>query len=240
LSVVSNDADPVGDLLRMLQIISNKATSPQAFQSPRARLITKELFRRVEICVNKLTSESRFPRFRDSREDIVQEVMTRIVRRVDTFEGSRSKGSTWVYSVTRNYLIDQTRKTNKDPMAKHQRQRGMIDETGEELSPLEFLGDDEGFAPQRGIASDELLALQDQLLKAKEHICSQPGQEEHFEAWVLRDGEGLSIPEIATMQFGKEYTGGSSKEQKKIHDLLSQRIRRIRLNLRIFMDQHGG
>lgn len=51
---------------------------------------------------------------KETAEDLFQEVMYRVWEKRDSYNPARASLRTWLYQVTRNYLIDTYRRTNKE------------------------------------------------------------------------------------------------------------------------------
>jgi len=116
------------------------------------------------LCVRLLMSES-------AGEDVTQEVFLRILRRANSFS-SRSRFTTWLYSVTRNACLDYQRK--------HRRERSKLTRYALEHTPITDTTDD-----AHGESLERLRNALDALDSEKREIL------------VLRRFNKLSYPEIA-------------------------------------------
>lgn len=100
-------------------------------------------------------------------EDLCEDVFTKVLKKVDTFDESKSSLSTWIYNITKNTLIDFYR-------TKHD-QYELIDN-------YEYIEDD------KPVSSTEMADLTDALDKLPQ---------EEKDIIVLRYYEGYTLKEIA-------------------------------------------
>jgi RNA polymerase sigma-70 factor (ECF subfamily) len=118
-------------------------------------------------------------------EDLLQDVFLRLVHRADSFE-SRSKFTTWLYTIARNLCIDHLRKqVHRRTVSLDQPQR-----PGEE-GDMTLLGKLPGDAPAPDREAHNR-RLQACILRAVDELA--PEQREVF---VMREDAGLQFEEIA-------------------------------------------
>jgi RNA polymerase sigma-70 factor (ECF subfamily) len=114
--------------------------------------------------------------------DLCQEIFLRVWRGLPGFRGE-ARLSTWVFQIAWNHLRAHRKRQSR-------RREVVADTAGEARVVLEELRDPRP-DPERGAAAAEALALV---------AAALDGLPEHFRVVVwLRDGEGLSYEEIATV-----------------------------------------
>lgn len=119
---------------------------------------------------------------KDRAEDVYQEVWLRIMRTAANYN-SRDRFEAWMFTVARNLVIDEARKTGR---RKEDRLEGADDDEG--LSTLDR-EPDPGPTPEDEARGNELGAALEEALAAL-----NPEQREVF---LLRERAGLSFDEIA-------------------------------------------
>ena len=124
---------------------------------------------------------------RADAEDLCQDVFEKAFRAADRFDASRSAPGTWLYSITRNAVID------------HFRRSRPTDELPEDLRSDEL--------PEDGLLQTELL---DQLAAALEKL-----PEELVDIVVLRYYDRLPLTEIA-QKLGMSYGAVKLRHQKAL------------------------
>lgn len=124
-------------------------------------------------------------RDRGRAEDLVQEVFLRVVRRASSFEG-RSKVSTWIYTIARNLLYDETRK------ARHRRAVSLDEPLARDGEPGETVLD-RATSP----APDPSQAVRDRRLRDALVSALATLPDEQREVFEMRQLQGLKFREIA-------------------------------------------
>ncbi|MFY9824429.1 MAG: sigma-70 family RNA polymerase sigma factor [Thermoanaerobaculia bacterium] len=74
-------------------------------------------------------------RHRDGEEDVVQEVFVAVWRRAASFRPDRGDPAGWLYTITRNKMVDLWRRRGEETVA------GALDEMSEAAAPLQEWGD---------------------------------------------------------------------------------------------------
>jgi RNA polymerase sigma factor (sigma-70 family) len=123
---------------------------------------------------------------RERAEDLVQEAFIRVHRHLHRFDPSR-KFSTWVYTIASNLAKNELRNRSRSPLVLHQTLR----EGREYEDPQPLHCEDSSTRP------DELFARRQvaELLRAAVARVA----EHHRQVFVLRDLEGRTYEEIATL-----------------------------------------
>ena len=127
-----------------------------------------------------------FLKDRGEAEDAVQEAFTRVYLKLENFEG-KSKFYTWLYRIQVNLCLDALRRRKRD--RKILSEESVLEHVGENIGELWPTYD-------RGAPLDELerKELQAWLRKAMQEL-----PEIHQAVLILREVEGLSYDEIATI-----------------------------------------
>lgn len=114
-------------------------------------------------------------------EDLVQDVMMTVWRKVDLYSPERGSVSTWIFTIARNARIDRLRRGSSQPY--------------EDVSDLELASDDAD-------AADELLAAQ-QAERVGEALKQLPGeQREVIELAYVHDMPQSAIAEKLALPLG--------------------------------------
>jgi RNA polymerase sigma-70 factor (ECF subfamily) len=124
-----------------------------------------------------------FCRNPEDAEDVMQEVLAALARSLRSFRGEASL-TTWAYTVARNACIRQRRKYGREILSLDAPSGGSPDGDRPDLAVAGGDGD-----PERELMRREI----DAALRAA--LASLPGAQR--EAVLLRDVEGLSLPEVA-------------------------------------------
>ena len=109
---------------------------------------------------------SRISNYHDA-EDLCEDVFTKVVKRIDSFDESKSSLNTWIYNITKNTLIDHYR-------VKH--------------DELELLDNYEYIEEESPVSATEIADLANALEKLSE---------QEKDIIVLRYYQGYSLKEIA-------------------------------------------
>ena len=110
---------------------------------------------------------SRINNYYDS-QDIAEDVFTKVLKKIDSFDESKSSLSTWIYNITKNTLIDFYRTRHVD---------------------LEIIDNYEYIAEEQHVSASELSDLEKALNKLTQ---------EEKDIIVLRYYQGFSLKEIAS------------------------------------------
>jgi RNA polymerase sigma-70 factor (ECF subfamily) len=121
----------------------------------------------------------------NTAEDLLQDVFLRLVHRAQSFE-SRSKFTTWLYTIARNLCIDHLRKQVHRRAASLDQPLGAGED--QDVTLLSKLAGDEP-APDREAHNRR---LRDCLQRAVEELS-----QEQREVFVMREDAGLPFEEIA-------------------------------------------
>ncbi len=124
----------------------------------------------------------------DARE-VAQETFLKVFRRLDTFQG-QSRFSTWLFRVARNAAFDFLRRKRGRPVAVAE-----FDDARDHSDAGDAA--DPWTAPVRG--ADPLKALRDRELGAQIERAIEQLSPAHREILLLREVEGLSYEELATV-----------------------------------------
>ncbi len=115
-----------------------------------------------------------------SVEDVVQDVLVVVHRRLPEFDGARASIRTWLFGILRRTVADHRRTRRRKPA-----QFG----TQEGDAEVETLTDGSRLSPHESAARAEAVRVLSQLLESLE--------DEKREVFVLAELEQMSIPEIA-------------------------------------------
>jgi RNA polymerase sigma-70 factor (ECF subfamily) len=136
-----------------------------------------DLLKRYYSAVYNLVAHS--VRSHEEREDLIQEVFIKVYRNLGKFRFEASF-STWLYRITRNMLIDRSRKKAIHPVSMESEEGGIT--IGDRVQDHRM--NPEGFI----LESDSDITLRDALMKLDEN---------HRHILILREMEGLSYRELA-------------------------------------------
>ncbi|NLH49805.1 MAG: sigma-70 family RNA polymerase sigma factor [Myxococcales bacterium] len=161
----------------------------------------------------------RFVRVPEEAQEVTQEIFVKLFRSLGSFRGE-AKFSTWLYMVAVNHCRNRLKYLNRRHYF-----------TGESLDPMPD-GEDDGPVRQYAAAdpdpNDRVTAKETR--QAVRRAIDQLS-DDHREAIILRDLQGLSYEEIA------EITGQSLGTVKsRIHRARSE----LAISLRPFVDAEGG
>ena len=120
---------------------------------------------------------------RDVVEDLAQEVFLEVFRALDTFDATRPLKS-WIGRITANTCLDEIRKAPKRKVW------SFADLGGDEESKIEYFY--ERFGQHSALTEEDVEDLFELLEKLMERLNKKDKM-----AFVLRELEGLSYPEIA-------------------------------------------
>lgn len=112
-------------------------------------------------------------------QDVLQETLIALTRSLHTFRSDASV-STWLYTVARSFCIKRRRKSKFAPIRTESLDQNVAD-----------------FTPDPGLAPDEALAAQQVQMALNTALAALPV--EHREVVLLRDGEGLTATEVASV-----------------------------------------
>ncbi len=120
---------------------------------------------------------------RNEVEDLAQEVFLKVFRALDTFDATRPLKS-WIGRITANICLDEIRKASKRKVW------SFADLGGDEESKIEYFY--ERFGQHSALTEEDVEDLFELLEKLMERLNKKDKM-----AFVLRELEGLSYPEIA-------------------------------------------
>ncbi len=120
---------------------------------------------------------------RNEVEDLAQEVFLKVFRSLDTFDATRPLKS-WIARITANTCLDEIRKAPK------RRVRIFADLGGDEESTMEYFY--ERFGQHNALTEERV----EELFELLERLMERLNRKDKM-AFVLRELEGLSYPEIA-------------------------------------------
>lgn len=148
-----------------------------------------------------------FPNHEDA-SDIAQEALIKAYRYIGKFEG-KSKFSTWIYKITYNVCIDELRKRKK-------LETQSLDETFTDSDDAKYTPVDTSPTPEQSLESKEKAEV---IYKAIDSLAP-----DYRAAIILRDINGLSYEEIATVQSCSIGTVKSriNRGRKQLQEIISQ------------------
>ncbi len=120
----------------------------------------------------------------DRAEDLLQEVLLRVVQNASSFQG-QAKFTTWMYTIARNLCVDHARKMS------HRRHASLDNTQGRDSSPLHEKIQADQPGPERLAVAP---ALQERIARADEAL-----PEEQREVFLMRQLHGLAFGEIASV-----------------------------------------
>ena len=156
---------------------------------------------------------------RNEVEDLAQEVFLKVFRALNTFDATRPLKS-WIARITANTCLDEIRKVPKRKV------RVFADLGGDEESKIEYFY--ERFGQQSALTEEDVEEMFQLLEKLMERLNKKDKM-----AFVLRELEGLSYPEIAqaleTSELAARIRVSRSKRrlQKGLEDILYSGKKRI-------------
>ena len=149
---------------------------------------------------------------RNEVEDLAQEVFMKVFRALDTFDATRPLKA-WISRITANTCLDEIRKAPK------QRIRFFSDLGGDEESKIEYFY--ERFSHHSALTEEDV----EELFKLLEQLMERLNRKDKM-AFVLRELEGLSYPEIAQVLESSELavrirvSRSKRKLQKDLEEIL--------------------
>ena len=156
---------------------------------------------------------------RNEVEDLAQEVFLKVFRALDTFDSTRPLKS-WIARITANTCLDEIRKAPKRKV------RLFADLGGDEESKIEYFY--ERFGQHSALTEEDVEGMFELLEELMERLNRKDKM-----AFVLRELEGLSYPEIAqaleTSELAARIRVSRSKRklQKDLEDILYSGKKRI-------------
>ena len=156
---------------------------------------------------------------RNEVEDLAQEVFLKVFRSLDTFDATRPLKS-WIARITANTCLDEIRKAPKRKVW------SFADLGGDEESKIEYFY--ERFGQHSALTEEDVEDLFELLEKLMERLNKKDKM-----AFVLRELEGLSYPEIAKALQSSELavrlrvSRSKKKLQKDLEEILYSGKKRI-------------
>ena len=156
---------------------------------------------------------------RNEVEDLAQEVFLKVFRALNTFDATRPLKS-WIARITANTCLDEIRKVPKRKV------RVFADLGGDEESKIEYFY--ERFGQQSALTEEDV----EEMFQLLEKLMERLNRKDKM-AFVLRELEGLSYPEIAqaleTSELAARIRVSRSKRrlQKDLEDILYSGKKRI-------------
>jgi len=124
----------------------------------------------------------------EDAQDLTQEVFIKIYRTLKSYDVGRGALVTWVSTITRNLLVDHSRKTKQDRVTDS---LDAAPSEHEDAMPLSDQIQDKGLPPDAGVQSREA--------RETVHRALQKLSPELREAVILRDLQDMDYREIATV-----------------------------------------
>ena len=156
---------------------------------------------------------------RNEVEDLAQEVFLKVFRALDTFDTTRPLKS-WIARIAANTCLDEIRKAPKRKV------RVFADLGGDEESKIEYFY--ERFSQHSALTEDDV----EELFELLEELMERLNRKDKM-AFVLRELEGLSYPEIAKALESSELavrirvSRSKKRLQKDLEDILYSGKKRI-------------